>query len=126
MITLPIYWTKNFKSKPDKVVLVGMNWYRNAHHFDQNNLKREFSELVHNQLPPKVSGQYTLDIKLYYKNPSCDGSNICALMEKIVLDALQEDSILEQDNVKFHLGTTWSVVGQDKLNPRCEITIKEL
>lgn len=26
--TLPIYWTKQFKTKPNKTHLAGMNWFR--------------------------------------------------------------------------------------------------
>lgn len=123
-ITLPIYWTQHFKTKNDKTVLVGMNWYRNAHYMLQNRMKQEFTELIEDQLDStQIQGPYTLHIDLYYKNPTCDGSNIVALMEKVALDALQHNKVVEQDNVQFHLGTTWNVVGQDKQNPRCDISI---
>jgi len=127
LITVPIYWTKTYKTKADKTVLVGMNFYRNAHYFDQNRLKQEFEELIIEQLDNScVQGTYKLDIRLYYKNPSCDGANICSLVEKILLDALQKNNTVEQDNVKHHLGTTWSIAGQDKVNPRCEIYIRSV
>lgn len=127
MIVLPIYWVKTYKTKPDKTVLVGLNWYRNAHYYDQNKLKRDFHALIKSQIPTDtILSTYKLSLKLYYKNSVCDGANICAMMEKIVLDALQEYGITKQDNVKFHLGTTWTVEGQDKENPRCEITIEEV
>lgn len=74
----------------------------------------------------KIKGQYRLEIDLYYKNPSCDGANIIALTEKVFLDAVQQHNTVNQDNVKYHIGTTWNVIGQDKQNPRTEITIKEL
>jgi hypothetical protein len=124
-ITLPIYWEKTFKTKPSKVVLTGMNWYRCANYFDQNRFKQEFSDLVKSQLGTAVSTKlpYTLNILLYYKNPSCDPSNIVPLVEKVLLDVLQKEGCIKQDNVKYHLGTTWCVAGQDKENPRCEITI---
>ena len=122
MISLPIYWTM----PSGKTVLVGMNWYRNAHYFQQNQLKQEFHGLVGSQLEgiAPIKGQYRLDIKLYYKNTSCDSGNIVAMIEKITLDALQEFNIIENDNVKFHLGSCYTVVGQDKVNPRVEITIR--
>ncbi|AGM46930.1 hypothetical protein AD45P2_00570 [Alteromonas phage vB_AmaP_AD45-P2] len=123
-ITLPIYWTQHFKTKKDKTVLVGMNWYRNAFYIVQNKMKQKFSGLVEDQLDgTRIQGPYTLHIDLYYKNPTCDGSNIVALMEKVALDALQHNKAVEQDNVLFHLGTTWNVAGRDKENPRCEISI---
>ena len=45
-IVLPIYWTKEFKTKKDKTTLVGMNWYRNAYFIDQNKMKKHFHSLI--------------------------------------------------------------------------------
>jgi len=128
MITVecPIYWEKLFKTKPSKTYLVGMNWFRNAHHFDQNKFKQDFHQMIIAQLGLEtISGPYLLDIELYYKNSNSDGSNIIALVEKVVLDAFQGHGTIPNDTVKFHLGTTWKVVDQDKSNPRCRITLKE-
>ena len=126
-LVLPIYWTKTYKTKKDKTVLVGMNFYRNAHYFDQNALKQEIGDFVKEQVEGlNIYGPYTLHLYLYYKNSNCDGANICSLIEKIVLDALQTFKVVEQDNVKFHKGTTWEIVKQDKENPRCEIKIKRI
>jgi hypothetical protein len=124
-VTLPIYWVKTFKTKPSKQVLVGLNWYRNAHHFDQNKFKQEFEQLILNQIDASVpiKGPYTIAIELYYKRANCDPSNICPMIEKVFLDALQSADVIENDNVQFHLGTSYSVVSQDKENPRCTITI---
>lgn len=123
-IELPIYWTQHYKTKADKTVLVGMNWYRNAHYHAQNAMKKDFQELVSKQLDgTSVPGEFTLEIKIYYKNSNCDGSNIAALIEKVVLDALQEEKAVVNDNVKYHLGTTWKVATQTKDNPRAVITV---
>lgn len=120
-IILPIYWNQSNA----KTVLVSLNQFRNWHFHTSNKFKREFHELVGKQLGKivPVQGQFYLDISIYYKNPNCDGANIAALIEKVVLDALQEYFIIVNDNVKYHLGTTWAIAGQDKINPRCEITI---
>ena len=121
--TLPIYWTRGVR-KP-KTSLVGMNLYRNAHHHEQNKLKSEFHELLAKQLVDvgPILGPYTVHYRLFYKNPSCDGSNIIALMEKFLLDSLQTCGITLEDNTQHHLGSSWEIVKQDKLNPRCEIQI---
>lgn len=125
-ITLPIYWTQEFKTKPPKVWLVGLNNYRNWHHHTSNKWKTEFHELVHSQLTPDTTfNRFTLNIDLYYRR-SCDPSNIVPLMEKVFLDALQDANVIPEDNVNHHISTTWTVIAQDKDNPRCEITIKEL
>lgn len=129
-ITLPIYWTQTYKTKPDKTVLVGLNFFRNAHHHTQNKLKSHYSELVHEALDDMAvtgvfTGQYKLLITLYYKNPTCDGSNITSMIEKFVLDAFQEYGVSINDNVRYHVGTTWELGGRDKENPRCTVKIIE-
>ena len=124
-VTLPIYYTQEFKTKANKTSLVGMNLYRNAHHFLQNDMKKYFQSLVIEQLPAvaEVIQQFTVTYKLYYKSTVCDGSNIIALIEKFYLDALKEHGLIADDNVKYHLGSSWTIIEQDKENPRVEITI---
>lgn len=127
-VILPIYYTQEFKTKPNKTSLVGMNLYRNAHHFLQNNMKKHFQDLVIEQLPPvvEVVQQFTVTYKLYYKSPVCDASNIVALIEKFYLDAIKEHGLIIDDNVNYHISSSWQVIAQDKTNPRIEVTIKEL
>ena len=127
-IVLPIYYIQEFKTKANKTHLVGMNLYRNAHHFLQNAMKKYFQELVLEQLPSveQKLKQFTVNYKIYYKSPVCDGSNIVALIEKFYLDAIKTHGLISDDNVNYHLGSTWSVAGQDKENPRIEIAIKEI
>lgn len=125
-IELPIYWTQHFKTKKDKTTLVGMNWYRNAHFHAQNKMKQDFHELVRKQIgAQKLQNKFKLALGIYFKNASCDGANIAALMEKVTLDALQEDGVIINDNVQYHKGSSWEVLGQDKENPRCVITITD-
>jgi hypothetical protein len=126
---LPIYWTETFKTKPSKTHLVGMNFYRNAHYIQQNNLKRDLSEALHKQLcssPQHVLTRFEVEYQLYYKNPSSDPSNTIALSEKIFLDFAQEANLIKQDNVIHHLKSTWTVAGKDVTDPRVEITLKEI
>ena len=127
-VILPIYYTQEFKTKPNKTSLVGMNLYRNAHYFLQNNMKKHFQDLVIEQLPSvvEVIQQFTVTYKLYYKSPVCDASNIIALIEKFYLDAIKEHGLIIDDNVNYHISSSWQVIAQDKTNPRIEVTIKEL
>jgi hypothetical protein len=127
-LTLPIYWEKVYKTKKNKVHLIGMNFYRNAHYFDKNNLKSYIQDIVYDQIKDKdpISLEfYRLDINIYYKNPSCDGANIASVIEKFTLDALQTVNVVPEDNVKHHKGSTWNVAGRDKENPRCEIVVTQ-
>ena len=126
-VVLPIYYIQEFKTKANKTHLVGMNLYRNAHHFLQNAMKKHFQELVLEQLPSveQQLKQFTVNYKVYYKSPVCDGSNIVALIEKFYLDAIKTHGLISDDNVNYHVGSTWSVAGKDTINPRVEITIKD-
>lgn len=126
-LTLDIYWTQEFKTKKDKTWLVGLNNYRNWHYHTSSKWKQDFHQLVIDQLPDNLPTftRYTINYKLYYKR-SCDGSNIVPLIEKVILDTLQEQGILTNDTVNYHLGSSWEVVEQDVDNPRCEIEIKEI
>jgi len=125
-ITLPIYWTQVYKTKPNKTCLVSINWYRNAHYHSQNKMKQDFHELVAKQVGDfSCEGKFKLAIEIYYKNSNCDGANIAALIEKFVLDALQEEKVIINDNVQYHKGSSWKVVDQDKDHPRCLISIIE-
>ena len=127
-VVLPIYYIQEFKTKANKTHLVGMNLYRNAHHFLQNAMKKHFQELVLEQLPSveQKLKQFTVNYKVYYKSPVCDGSNIVALIEKFYLDAIKTHGLISDDNVNYHVGSTWSVAWQDTINPRVEIAIKEI
>ena len=128
LVVLPIYYIQEFKTKANKTSLVGMNLYRNAHHFLQNAMKKYFQELVLEQLPSveQQLKQFTVNYKVYYKSPVCDGSNIVALIEKFYLDAIKEHGLIIDDNVNYHISSSWQVIAQDKTNPRIEVSIKEL
>ena len=91
-------------------------------------MKKHFHSLVIEQLPPvaEVIQKFTVNYKLYYKSPVCDASNIVALIEKFYLDAIKEHGLIVDDNVNFHISSHWEVISQDKVNPRIEITLKEL
>ena len=126
-IVLPIYWIQEFKTKNNKNWLVGMNNYRNWHHRVSHQFKLDFEELVYNQIPEDANkiNLFETHYKVYYRR-KCDASNIVPLIEKVTLDALNKKDIIEDDNVEFHLASSWVVAGQDKDNPRCEVTIIEI
>lgn len=124
VFTLPIYYTKEYKTKPSKTQLVGANQF-----MDQRWIRNEVKQAWQADLLKACEGltplnsTFKVHYKLYYKNPNCDGSNIIALSEKIFLDAVQQANLVTNDNVLVHLGSSWEVAGCDKSNPRVEITI---
>lgn len=115
-----------------KTILVNMNWYRNAHHIEQNDVKKFYSELIESIFEMKsinrslVDFKYEVHYKLYYRSTMCDMPNITAMMSKFVNDTIQELGLVKNDNVKFLVREVHQVAGIDKDNPRCEITIKEV
>lgn len=127
-ISLPIYYTQTFKTKDDKVWLVGDNAFRNWHYHLKNKVKQHYHSLVEEQLKDAtaIDGPYKVHMDLFYKNANSDPSNIISRMEKFSLDGLQELGLIKDDNMKFHFGTSWNEPIQDKENPRVEITIKQI
>ena len=128
--TLPIYYTIEKKTKKNKTVLVGMNFFRNAHYHIKNKLKQHYHKLVSEQLESfsedKKIEQFKTHYKLYYKVSNCDMTNISSLIEKFVLDGLKEFGLIIDDNVKYHISSKVEVIEQDKKNPRIEIIVEEI
>lgn len=128
MISLPIYYEQEFKTKKNKTHLVNDNFVNNAHYHLYNAVKKHYHSLIGEQRAdlPTLTGPFKLHFKIYYKNPSCDASNIVHAMEKFALDGMQEHGVIINDNVQYHLSSSWEVAGQDKANSRCEIEITAL
>ena len=126
---LPIYWVNERKTKASTTHLAGMNYFMNAHYHTKNKMKKDFSAMIYDsieELQVETLEQYKVHYRLYYKNLNSDGSNVIAVIEKFLLDALQHLSITDDDNVRHHLGSSWEVVEQDRSNPRVEITISSI
>lgn len=125
-LILPIYY--GLKKK----YMIGMNWYSTSHYRTTNKVKKDYHTRVGKILLDMGKKDYKLNspirthYKVYYKNPISDASNIVAVIEKFLLDALQEHGVIEEDNVQHHLQGSWEVMEQDKDNPRVEVEIKEI
>lgn len=121
-ITLPIY-TK-FKKKD---TLVGMNIVRNLHYTTKNKWKQNYHKLVWEQLKPfqklNFDGYVRCEHKLYYKNANCDMNNVCSMIDKYTMDAIQEYGIIKNDNVLRYNQYEVTVGGKDIVNPRVEVFI---
>jgi len=124
-LTFPIYYVQEFKTKPSKTFLVGLNWYRNAHHMLSNKVKAHYHELVLEQVLGRRFGKVKLHYKVYAGRNGTDGHNIRAVMEKFICDGLVECGALEDDSIEFLKGDT-SEYFIDKLNPRIEVEIELL
>ena len=122
-LILPIY----FGSR--KKYLMSLNWLQDVHYRARNKVKQDFHEQIGKILiNDKISfkGSIRTHYKLYYKNKLCDAPNVVAVIDKFLLDALQEHNIIVQDNVQYYIASSWEVVEQDKTNPRIEVEIMEI
>ena len=125
-ITIPVYYTLEYKTKKPKTFLVSLNWFRNAYHFEQNKVKHDMHEIIHRLLPKNLSFQrYRITYTYYYKNITSDLPNVTSMCSKWVNDVLQEKEIVPNDTVQYLLEETHKVGGLDKNNPRCEVIIEE-
>jgi hypothetical protein len=127
-LVLPVYYTQEFKTKPSKTFLVSMNWYRNAHHFIKNTLKKDYHELIGNQLkgvsPIPNDSKYQVHYTYYYKSVTSDLPNVTPMTSKWLNDSLQSLGIVKNDDVRHLVREVHEVGYQDKENPRVEIKIK--
>lgn len=124
MITtqLPVYFTFGKKTS-----LLSLNWYRNAHYFQQNNVKKAMHELLVPTLKVQspFKNPYSIIYTYHYKSKVSDMANVTSLASKWINDVLQELQIVPNDNVQYLLSEHHFVGTYDKDNPRIEITIKE-
>ena len=128
-ITLPVYYTQVLKTKADRTFLVGMNWYRNAHHHIKNQVKTWFTDEILRQLrnldAQPIVGTYEIAIVYHYKSVVSDLGNVCGLASKHANDAFEKYGLIQNDNVKFCKKEAYYVGDYDKENPRVEIYVRQ-
>lgn len=124
-ITLPIYYEQEFKTKKNKTFLVGLNWYRNAHHMISNKVKHWY----HNEVKKQINGEKFDKVRVHYnvyaQRNGTDGPNIRSVLEKFVLDGLVVNGVIKDDNIGILIGDS-SDYFIDQENPRIEIIINEV
>ena len=122
-LTLPIYWQVTKKKK----VLVGMNWYRNAHFQTLNKVKKGFLMEIKAQITrsTKMLRKCHITYVVYLKRKGTDGGNVRAVIEKFVLDGIVKCGLIEDDHFEI-IVSDQSHYHLDRNNPRCEIIITEI
>lgn len=118
-LTLPIYFGVR------KKYMLGLNWYGTSHYRARNKVKQDFHKMIDKSLSEdyKLKSPITTSYRLYYKNKLSDAGNIVSVIDKFLLDALQETGIIVNDNVQHYIESTWKVIEQDRINPRIEVEI---
>lgn len=142
-VCLPLYWhipEKIYKRNDPKGkfkkgdikkaqnILLGMNWYRNAHFIVQNEGKAYVANFAKKQFPFRDTRweTFSVDYELWYKNVVSDPLNIIACIDKFMVDALVDSRIVVKDTVKNYLSGEWKIGGQDRSNPRLEATVRKI
>jgi hypothetical protein len=129
-ITIPVYWTQKYKTKKDKTMLAGMNAYRNLFYHAKNQMKKDLEEHVkigvykEKMLP--IKGEYKVEYYYHYKNSISDLLNVGALSSKVLLDALQDLGLVENDNVKYCKEEHFYVGEKNINNPHMQIRIEAI
>ncbi len=124
-VTLPIYYTQNYKTKKPRTLLVGLNNYRNWHHSLSNVIKHHYHDLTKEVIGDAKFGTVRIHYDVYAKRNGTDGGNIRSIIEKFFLDGLVEAGSIADDSIKYVKGES-SDYFIDPLNPRIEITITEV
>lgn len=131
-LELPIYQeitTGRGENKKRKSILIGVNNYRNWHYQIECKMKHTYTDLVKTRLKRVkqcLKENVRVSYNLYYKNSRMDLMNVISIIDKYLMDALQEMKIIENDNVKNYVECVSRVAGEDRANPRVEIIVEEL
>lgn len=124
-VTIPVYYTHKTKT-----FLISDNWFRNAFHYQQNQVKVHVSKIIALQLRKykhiKISGKYTVEYRYYFKNRNSDLTNVTSRASKFFNDTLQDVGIVKKDNVQYLIQEINTVATLDKLNPRIEAFVREV
>lgn len=124
-IILPIY----ISTSKNKKVLMSLNWYRNSHYGIKDKVKKQYHEMVFEQLR---GAKYTfknkirVKYKLWYKRADCDLMNVVSVIDKFLLDALVKAEVIKDDNVREYIECHAEIGGKDTENPRLICTIEEV
>ena len=92
-IILPIYTNTSKKKK----VLVSLNWFRNAHYGIKDKVKKQYHEIVFEQLrgaKKPFDKRIGVKYQLWYKRGDCDLMNVVSVLDKFLLDALVQAGMI--------------------------------
>ncbi len=119
-VIVPIY----FKSTKKKTVMLGLNWYRNAHYAVLDKAKKFILSVVEDSIEgdPILEGKIHAHYKIYLKRKGSDGGNVRSVAEKFALDAIQKSGYIVDDHAEI-ITSDSSEYFFDKEFPRAEITL---
>ena len=127
-IISPLHVTIPRKTKKDRRIALNMNVYRNLHHSVNGQAKKLYLELLREQLEG-LHIQTPVEITYKVFKPTkriLDKMNVVSVVSKFLLDAITELGCWEDDNDNFVKTETILPTEIDRINPRVEVTIKEI
>ena len=116
------------KTKKDKRVPININWYRNAHHRENAEVKRFYKEVVKPQLEGKEL-QTPVEVTYQVFKPTrrrLDKMNVVAITSKFLLDAMSELGVWEDDNDDYVKTETILPTVHDKENERVVVIFRSI
>ncbi len=119
--TLPVYGV--YKSGA-----ASLNVYRNAHYHKNNQAKKKFKSLIHDQLIKfdPIEGQLKFKYIYFARRKDSDLSNVCAVIIKFFEDSLVEYGLIPDDNVQIVVSIKQEFGGMDRKKPRVECEIEQV
>lgn len=114
------------KTKKDVRVPINLNWYRNAQHFQSNQVKKIYMELVRSQLEG-LQLETPVEVTYQVFKPTrrrLDKMNVASITSKFLLDAMSELGVWEDDNDDFVKTETILPTVHDKDNERVVVCFK--
>jgi len=123
----PLYIDLPRKKEPFyKRYYLNLNTYRNLHYLVNNQLKIAYKEYMQKQIEdlPELS-KISLEFVLHKSsNRKIDRHNICTVIEKFFMDALQEYHKIKGDDDKYIEQEIYKTGTIEKNNGYCEIIIE--
>jgi len=116
------------KTKKDKVVHLGLNWYRNAQHFESNTVKQTYKELMIPLCQGIIMKEPIKITYTYFANDArkSDVDNKCSVVNKFFQDTLVACGCISEDNYTIVPNVEYVFGGVDKKNGRVEILVEEI
>jgi hypothetical protein len=104
---------------------LNLNQYRNTHFQTLNKAKATFHEIVKPRLQslPRMNAVNLVYTLFPRNNQLCDTNNICSIVDKFFSDTLVSCGIIEDDNFRIVVKSTFEYGEIDKSDPRVEVTI---
>lgn len=127
-VTCPFaIYLKRVKGK-DKRVPINLNWYRNAHHRESNEVKIAYKHHMASQLKD-IGLQTPVRVTYQVFKPTrriLDKHNVDSISKKFLYDAMTEYGVWIDDNDEYVKTERTLPTVHDKDNPRVEVVFESI